>query len=293
MALGDLTEVGERPPAGAEQEPTSEARGGSSGSRTSVRAAALTLAVALDAIAFATMLRPRHGYRSADRLLLTLAIGVGAALGALAIVAALTALRRRHHRSVWEVMTALPTLGLVLLAFIAASAGSQLAPAPGGPPTQAGSSEAARADFERWQATVVPIVVGWMDAVRVDRAFTHNVPIAALEGLKASVDQSLQTLDRLARSLAAASPQLPQRPQLRQLTLELQAALAAAQRAEQTYALALDAAARRGEARSGRAYPVRTLIDRGNAETRESLSTMTAFSFAANAVGQSMLADRP
>ena len=41
-----------------------------------IRGAALAAAVVLDAVAFATVLRPRHGYTSAYRLLVVLAVGM-------------------------------------------------------------------------------------------------------------------------------------------------------------------------------------------------------------------------
>lgn len=292
MAAGDPANVGHRSPTGAEQEPTSGTDRSSSGPSTLVRAAALTLTVALDAVAFATVLRPRHGYRGADSVLLALALGVGAALGALTIVAAIAALRRRPHESVWAATTALPTLGLVLVVFIAAGASSQVVQALRGTASPTASTPAARADFQRWQGTVVPIVVGWMHAIRADGAFTHNIPAAALGGLRARVDRSQRTLDGLARSLAADSPRLPGRPRLRRLTIELEAALAAAQRAQQTYALALSEAANTGVDRKVGAAQVRALIDRGNAETRQSLSIMTTFSFDANGLGGSLFAEQ-
>jgi len=211
---------------------------------TAARAAALTLAVALDAVAFATVLRPRHGYRSAAGLLLALALGVGVALGALATVAAVTALTHRRHGSAWEVTTALPTLGVVVVVFLAVGAGSQIVPALRGPTGQGSSQAAARADFQRWQAAVVPLVVGWMHAIRADAAFTRGLPATGVNELHVRVDRSMRTVDGLVRSLAAASPRLPHRPELRRLTFELEAALAAAQRAQRTYARALAAAAR-------------------------------------------------
>jgi hypothetical protein len=251
------------------------------------------MAVVLDAVAFATVLRPRQGYRSATGLVVALAIGVGAALGAIVIVAAVTVLIRHRKRSVWEVTTALPTMALVLVVFIAAGAGSQIVQALPGPASQAGSQQAARADFERWQATVVPIVVGWMHAIRADRAFTHSIGAAAVGELRHRVDRSRRTLDGLARSLAAASPGLPRRLKLRRLTVELETALAAARRAQQTYMLALAVAAQGGEARTGRASALRVLIDRGNAGMQESVSIMTTFSYDANALGASLFAERP
>lgn len=290
MAAGDPASVDD-PALTNRRELTAQT--GSRSSLMSVRAATLMLAVALDAVAFATVLRPRHGYRSADALLLALAVGLGAAVGALTITAAIAKSRRPRGGSAWDAATAIPTLGLVLAMFIAAGAGSQVIRGLDGPATQAGSSEAARADFQRWQGAVVPIVVGWMHVIRADAAFTRGLPATASSRLRGRVERAQRTLDALARSLAAEAPRLPRRPRLRRLTIELQTALAAAQRAERTYALAVSEAANAGADQKVRAARVRALLDRGNAETRQSLSIMTTFSFDANGLGGSLFAEQP
>ena len=98
---------------------------------------------------------------------------------------------------------------------------------------------------------------------------------------------------RLARSLAADSPRLPQRPDLRRLTNQLQTALAIARRAQRTYALALAAATRGGVARRLHGARIRGLIARGNAEVQRSLAIMAAFSFDANKLGGSLFFEQP
>jgi len=268
----------------------------SSGLGGGARAAAFVLVVVLAAVAFATLLRPRTGYTSTDRLLVVLALGAGTAVGALIIAGAVATLRRRGgERSVWRAVTALPSMSFVLAIFIAAAAASQLVhairPASGTP--GAASAAAARADFRRLQATAVPIIVQWMDAVREDGAFAHGLPRAAAAGLGRRVDRSEHTLARLARSLAAAALRLPQRPDLRRLTAQLERALALARRAQRTFALVLAAATRVGGARAVRSAPIRQLIGRGNAEAQRSVAVMTAVSFEANKLGASLFVEQP
>lgn len=258
-----------------------------------MRGAALVLAIVLDAVAFATVLRPRHGYTSTHGLLVALAVGVGVALGALIIAGAAAVFPRRRHRSLWEATTSLPTLSLVLAPFIVAAVGSQIVPALRASASKDASTTAERADFQRWQATIVPIVVTWMDTIRTDGAFTHGLPATAITELRSRVDRSERTLEGLARSLEADWPRLPQRPQLRRLTNQLETGLTVAERAQRTYTLALAAAAYRGVARKGRASAVRTLIDRGNEEAQQSLATMATFSLDANALGGSLFVERP
>ena len=257
-----------------------------------VRAALLGLVVALDAVAFATLLRPRHGYTSTQRLLIVLAVGAGAAVGALIVAGAAAAFLRRPERSLWSATTAVPTISFVLAAFIAAAVASQLVRAIRPAGSQSAPAAAARADFQRWQATVVPIVVTWMHAIREDSAFLHGLPSTPETALR-RVARSEQTFVRLARSLAADSPRLPQRPDLRRLTNQLQTALAIARRAQRTYALALAAATRVGVARRLHEARIRRLIARGNAEAQRSLAIMAAFSFDANKLGGSLFVEQP
>jgi len=257
-----------------------------------VRALLLALVVALDAVAFATLLRPRHGYTSTHRLLIVLAVGSGAAVGALIVAGAAAAFRRRPDRSLWSATTAVPTISFVLAAFIAAAVTSQLVRAIRPAGSHSASAAAARADFQRWQATVVPIVVTWMHAIREDSAFLHGLPSTRETALR-RVARSEQTFVRLARSLAADSPRLPQRPDLRRLTNQLQTALAIARRAQRTYALALAAATRGGVARRLHGARIRGLIARGNAEVQRSLAIMAAFSFDANKLGGSLFVEQP
>jgi hypothetical protein len=275
------------------REPTGETR--PTCPDNSVRAAFLTLVVALNAVAFATLLRPRHGYTSTHRLLIVLAVGAGAAVGALLLAGAGAAFRRRPERSLWSATAAVPTISFVLAVFIAAAVASQLVrairPAAG---SQGGASAtAARADFQRWQETVVPIVVQWMHTIREDSTFTHGLPSTPERALRRRVERSEQTFVRLARSLAADSPRLPQRPELRRLTNQLKTALAVARRAQRTYALALAAATPGGVARRLHGARIQRLIARGNAEAQRSLAIMAAFSFDANKLGGSLFVGQP
>jgi hypothetical protein len=255
------------------------------------RGAALVVAAVLDAVAFATVLRPRHGYTSAHGLLVALTQGVGVAFGALVIAGALTAVARRRHGSPWAAMTAPRTLGIVLTVFVTAAVGSQIVRALRAEATQRASATAERADFRRWQAAVVPIVVRWMDTTRTDKVFVHGLPVTATAELPRRVHHSRQTLEALARSLAADSPRLPEGPQLRRLTGQLATALAMAERAQSSYALAL--AAGQGVAPNGRASRARSLIERGNAEARRSLAIMETFSLDANQLGASLFVQNP
>jgi len=259
------------------------------------RAAAFVLVVVLDAVAFATLLRPRHGYTSTHRLLVVLAVGVGAAAGAHIVAGAAATFRRRRDRSLWSATTALPTISFVLAVFIAAAVASQIVRAihPLAGSQGGASAAAARADFQRWQETVVPIVVTWMHTIRVDSAFAHGLPSTHETALRRRVDRSEQTFVRLARSLDAASLRLPQRPDLRRLTNQLQTALALARRAQRTYALALAAATRGGVARRLHGARTRRLIARGNAEVQRSLAIMAGFSFDANKLGGSLFVEQP
>jgi len=273
---------------------TDEMRRASLRRRAGVHATAFALAVMLDAVAFATVLRPRHGYTSTNRLLIVLAVGVGVALVALIVAGAAAAHARRRHKSLLAATTALPTLSFVLALFITAAVGSQII-GDVRPPGGAHASPGARRDFQRWQATVVPIVVRWMDTIRTDRALVHGVPTSAGGGLRRQVDRSERTLAGLVRSLVAASPGLPQRLQLRQLTSQLETALAVARRAQRTYALALAAAAAAhgGVGHKARASRVRSLIDRGNAAAQRSVAIMAAFSVGANELGGSLFVEKP
>jgi len=258
-----------------------------------MRAVVLALAVALDAVAFATLLRPRYGYTSTHRLLIVLAVGVGAAIAALLLAGAAAAFRRRRDRSLWSATTALPTISFVVAAFIAAAVASQIVRVIPTAGSQGRSASAARADFQRWQATVVPIVVTWMHAVRADSAFAHGLPTTPETALRRRVARTEQTFARLARSLAADFPRLPQRPGLRRLTNQLQSALMVARRAQQTYALALAAAPRGGVTGRLDRTRIRRLIARGNAEAQRSLAIMAAFSFDANKLGGSLFVEQP
>ncbi len=158
------------------REPIGETRDRPTHPGDGVRAVLLALVVALDAVAFATLLRPRHGYTSTHRLLIVLAVGAGAAVGALIVAGAAAAFRRRPDRSLWSATTAVPTISIVLAAFVAAAVASQLVRAIRPAGSQSAPAAAARADFQRWQATVVPIVVTWMHAIREDSAFLHGLP---------------------------------------------------------------------------------------------------------------------
>lgn len=255
-----------------------------------MRLLALFVTFVVDAVAFATILRPRHGYTSGPTFLAALADGVGAALGALGLAAAAIALARRREPSVWRVVTAAPTLGTIVAVFVIAAAGSQLAPTllpPSGPP----AARAARGDFQRWQAAVVPIAVRWMHAVRIARRFERGIPARGLIGLRRKVIDAERTLDQLGRTLAAEAPSLPQRPRLRKLTIELQTAVAFARRAQHYYVLSLTPGARPTPRHSqGRVAGPRALVDLGNAAIRESLSIMTTFSLQANGFGTSLFA---
>lgn len=260
-----------------------------------VRGLVLAAAVVLEAIAFATVLRPRHGYTGAHGLLVALALGVGVALGASIIAGAATAAARRRPRSLWAATTRVSTLGVVLALFIAAAVGSRIVLALRQHPQQQSvpSNPAARADLQRWQATVVPIVVRWMDAIRADRAFVHGLPTTAVRELRLRVARSQRTFGQLARALAADSPRLPQRPALRRLTSELATALATAERAQTSYALAIGSASHTGFARRGRATQIRLLVDRGNTETEQSTAIMYRFSLDANKLGASLFVAKP
>lgn len=265
---------------------------GASGYSRGIRIVALTLTVAVSAVAFATIVRPRHGYSSAPTLLAALASGVGVAVGALALVAVVTAAARRRERSVWTAVTAAPTLGTVTALFVIVAAVSQLAPPLRTSNSQPASPRVARGDFQRWQTAVVPIAVSWMHAVRVARAFDHGIPDRGLIALRRRVIQAGRTLDRLGRTLAADAPTLPQRPRLRRLTAELETAVAFARRAQQDYVQALTTGGAVAGARppSSRVARQRALINAGNAAIRESLSIMTTFSVQANGLGTSLFA---
>ena len=261
--------------------------------RAAERGVALTIALLLDAVAFATVLRPHHAYTSTQRLLVVLAIGVGVALGVSIIAGAATAVARRRRTSLWEATTTLSTLGFVLALFITTAVGSRIMPTvrPGASPV-AVSSPAARADFQRWQATVVPIAVRWMDAIRTDQAFMHGLPDTALNELRRRVERSQRTIEELSRSLAAEAPRLPQRPALRRLTNEMTTGLAVSERAQAIYTLALAFSVQTGLARKDRATRIRSLIDRGNSEMTQSRTTMYAFSLDANKLGGSLFVQR-
>ncbi len=254
----------------------------------------LAAAVGLDAIAFATVLRPRHGYTSAHRLLVALAVGLGAALAASIIAGAGTAFAQRRPRSLWTGITALSTLGAVLALFIAAAAGSRLVLVLR-PDSQraAASTQAARTDFRRWQATVVPIAVRWMDAMRSQRPFRRGLPTTGINELRRRVDRADRTFGQLTRSLAADSRRLPQRPALRRLTSELTLALVIAQRAQASYERAIGSASHPRSTGPGRTRNIGPLVNRGNREATRSARIMYAFSLEANKLGASLFAQQP
>jgi hypothetical protein len=260
----------------------------------SARAVASVLIVVLAAVAFATLLRPRNGYASTDRLLVVLVLGAASAVGALIIAGAAATLRRRGpDRSLWRAVTSLRSMSFVLALFIAAAVASQVLHAIRPASGTAGASAAARGDFRRWQATAVPIMVQWMAAIRNDNAFVRGLPDTAAGRLRQRVDRSARTLARLSRSLAAAAPRLPQRPNLRRLTQELEQALAAARRAQASYTFALAVANRAGGIRTAQQALIRRLIARGNKDIRRSLATMTGVSLDANKLGASLFVEAP
>lgn len=256
------------------------------------RAAALTLAVVLDALAIATVLRPHHGFRSEGALLAALAIGAGAALVTVGLVAIAAAILHRRT-SAWEVATRLPTLGLVVAAFVLAGTASQVVPALHGAAGQASATTASRAAFERWQSAVVPIVVGWMHAIRADRVFIHDPPLSALPGMQSRVRESRRSLEKLVTAVAAASHELPRRSALRRLTYELNTAIAVARRAQRAYDLALTLATSSRVPGSRSASAAHALIRRANMEIRDASSIMTTFSYDANALGGRLFANGP
>jgi hypothetical protein len=258
------------------------------------RAVAFAFVVVLVAVAFATLLRPRNGYTSTDRLLVVLTLGAAAAVGALIIAGAAATLRRRRgDRSLWPAVTSLPSMSFVLALFIAAAVASQLLHAIRPASGSAGASAATRGDFRRWQATAVPIMVQWMDTIRNDGAFVHGLPPGAATRVRRRVDGSERTLVRLAGSLAAAAPRLPQRPDLRRLTQQLETALAVAQRAQASYSLALAVASRDGSTRTPQRALIRRLVARGNGDIQRSLAIMTGVSPDANKLGASLSAEQP
>jgi hypothetical protein len=265
-----------------------------SGARRGTRAVAFALVVALAAVAFTTLLRPRNGYTSTDRLLVVLGLGAAAAVGGLIIAGAAANLRRRGgDRSFWPAMTSPPSMGVVLGLFIAAAAASQLLQAVR-PASGTNSAPAAtRADFRRWQAAAVPIMVQWMQAIRNDGVFAHGFPPGAPNRFRRPVDRSRRTLARLARSLAADAPQLPQRSDLRRLTRQLERALAVARRGQRNYALALDVASPASRIRARQRALIGRLVDRGNKDIQRSLAIMTGVSFDANKLGASLFVEQP
>ncbi len=250
----------------------------------------LALVVPLDAVAFATLLRPRHGYTSIHPLLVVLALGTGVGLAALTAVAAIVAIAanraRRSRISLWDAMT-VRKMAIVLAIFVAAAVSSQLIRAIG--PAATSQDNAAGADFRRWQEQVIPIVVTYTSALREDRVLIHGLPPAAGSELRQRVARSEQTLSRLARTVAAEAPQLPARPELRRLTGRLETALALAVQAQRSYSLALAAAAHT----TRRDVQVRRLATRGRAELQRSQMTMAAFSFDANNLGATLFAGSP
>lgn len=254
-----------------------------------IRAGALVVVIVVAALAFASLLRPRNGYAGAHRLVLMLAIGGGVAL--VVLIAVAVVLRRRGDRSLWSAMTAVPTLSFVLALFVAASAVP--AAAHWIRSSSAGSDSAAGTDFHRWQEAVVPIVVRWMDAVRMDNAFAHGFPKASAVAIGRRVHRSERTLNRLAHVLASDSSRLPQRPELLQLTRRLEAALLLARQAQKNFALALAVARGSGAADNGRAARIRRLVARGNEQVRRASAIMRAFSFTANDLGGSLFSGQP
>lgn len=261
--------------------------------RSAERGVALTIAILMDAVAFATVLRPQHAYTSTQRLLVVLAIGMAVAVGASIIAGAGAAAARRRRTSLWEATTTLSTLGIVLALFITAAIGSRIIPTghPGAHRV-AVSTPAERADFQRWQATVVPLAVRWMDAIRTDQAFIHGLPDTGLNELRRRVDRSQRTIDELSLSLAADAPRVPQPPALRRVTKELTAGLAVSERAQAIYALAMASAVQTGIGRNDRARRSRLLIDHGNTELTHSRTLMYAFSLDANKLGELLFAEK-
>ncbi len=221
-----------------------------------VRLGAVCVVVIIAALALATLLRPDKGYARAEPLLAALAGGAGLGVVALLLIGLLRRVALvdvRDRGSLWQATTAWPGMAIVVTLFVADAAGPHLVGAIGALSRDGGASRAGeQMDFRRWQATVVPIIVGYMSAVRRDPVIVRGLaapprsePSRFAERLGANARRSPW------RSREKAA-QLHARPELRRLTTLLERGLAFGERAQRSFLLAVKRVKQRGRTTRGR-----------------------------------------
>ncbi len=147
-------------------------------------------------------------------------------------------------------------------------------------------------DFRRWQATVVPITVGYMSAVRRDSVIVRSLPRHRDRSLLASLSDSERTLAGLRGDLAKSAAQLHARPELGRLTTLLERGLEFGQRAQRLFRQGAKEVTPTGRIPRGD-IRLKQLRARGIRELQRSQAAMTAFAFGANKLGASLFVHAP
>lgn len=276
----------------AQPEPIAQGSPGAPGYADVMRPVAVFVVVAVAAVAFATLLRPRTGYTRIGPVLLASAAGGGLALAAL--LAAALVIRHRHGAtSLRRAMMAWPGMALVLLVFVGAAAVPRVVAATEGLLEGTTSSNAVQqADFSRWQQTVAPLAGAYISAVRADAVFLPGLPLHPSRRLLGAIRSTAARLVHLRQLLAEHAAHLPSRHGLSRFTNLLEQGLAFANRAQRPLLLAAEAEL--GDADTvGANQRLRALRRRGLGQLRRSEAAMTAFSLGANKLGGSLFAQRP
>lgn len=279
-----------------ERHPTPGAPGRESSLADAVRPVAVGVVVLVAALAFATLLRPRAGYASAQPLLFALALGAGLGVVSLVLIGAVARLARpglRGRRSLRRSATAWPSMAIVVTIFVTSAAAPRVVHGISVLSRGGGVSRSSQqAAFRTWQQLVVPIVVSYASAVGKDAVLVHGLPRGHLRRLLRAVSASEAVLTRLGVRLRSDAAQLPARPELARLTTLLERSLASGQAAQRTLVVALGKAlgVRSG---AGRRAWLERLLAGGLAQLRRSQAAMFSFSLEANKLGASLFVQAP
>lgn len=256
-----------------------------------VRQGAVCAVVIVASLSFATLLRPHAGYASAQSLLVALAVGAGLGVATLILVGFVVRVLvsdRCDRASLRQVMTAWPSMAIVLIILVFAAAGPPVVRAIGVLAGGGGGSKASeQADFRRWQQTVVPIAVAYISAVGKDAVFAHGLPRIRDRGLLTALNNSEKTLARLRQDLASNTARLPSRPELERLTKLLERALTFGERAQQPLLLTAKGLMRGVRNAAGNML-LRRLLARGFRHLQRSADAMAEFTGEANKLGGSL-----